>query len=115
MSSLPQREHFAQPRGFLTLKCPMGRCEYRHRFSETDLTVGDKLTEERRLEWLRTHHEAGHPTRDVKRQRLRTVIDTAFDRAERELYGPASGGIHSVERNTVAKHLIELLEPMTRD
>jgi hypothetical protein len=53
-------------RGAINLPCPAKRCDYTHRFIETDLTIADKGTEERRLAFLRSHHEAGHPTKGAK-------------------------------------------------
>jgi hypothetical protein len=56
-----EREHYAQKRGVAKVKCPIKRCDYTHRFQETDYTIEDTLTAERRAEFLRAHHNAGHP------------------------------------------------------
>jgi hypothetical protein len=62
----------------VTVKCPIGRCDYVHKFPETDLTINDALTVERRAAWLRLHHKADHPMKinDPKQLRRAMVFNT---------------------------------------
>jgi hypothetical protein len=77
--ALPIREHYAQPRGFVDIKCPIGRCDYKHRFPETDLTIEDARTVERRADWLRLHHKSGHLQRGkTPEQKRRALVFNAL-------------------------------------
>jgi hypothetical protein len=100
-----QREHYALARGFTYIECPIGRCEYKHRFPETDLTVEDSKTEERRLLWLRAHHTAGHPRKgDTPEEKLRALVFNTITMSLGDIAVP----VHI--RNELTTELIRVLE-----
>jgi hypothetical protein len=53
-------------RGFVNVQCPIDRCKHKHRFKETDQTLADPDAAQRRSDYLRHDHVAGHPDRRIR-------------------------------------------------